>query len=116
LVAERAQSGVQREDVSVTAKVGIDLLFAIALWVDGYPNARRPHIVEGVLGSVANEPLLFPANAGIQRHVLAHLPGIIDVGSVVFAGAGGDAAVKSAACLLERNLLVADARDVVVRA
>src|SRR5262249_14535769 len=96
-VAEGPQSGVQGKHVRVAPEVGIDLLFTVSSRVDGDADARRPHVREGMLRDVADKALLFPADTGVQGNVSAHLPGIVDVGSMVLSGAHGDTPIKAAA-------------------
>src|SRR5215469_1861215 len=53
----------------------------------------------------ARKALLFPANANIEGHIFAHLPGIVDIGVSIGAFGVCNTTVEAPANLLEDNLL-----------
>src|SRR6266851_1719654 len=105
LVAERAERRVQRQDEGIAAVVGVELGLAVALRIHGEPDARRPHVIEDLPHHVSSYTLLFPAHAEVERHVLAHLPCVVDERGVILAGTLRDAAIKPPAHLLQHYLL-----------
>ena len=93
--AERPDGGIKRKNESIATKVGVDFGFPVAFRVQDDAKARRPHVIEDLGKLVANQTLLFPAQAEVHRQSAPQSPRIVYVGGVVFPTAPGDTAVKT---------------------
>ena len=124
-VAERADRHIQRNCVTGTREVAIDLGLAVAPWINGQAETRRPVISEGIVhlrwlvvvqGIVvlrALHRLLFPAIAGVHSDVPVDLPRVADIRGVIAAVRIEGWGAEEASILQQHNFRRTDAGHVV---